>query len=155
MEDVYAAIPVRLPETNGHVQKLYQEWLEGMDSMKVQETLHTKYSTEKPASSNFDIKWWPIRPITRLGLDLLYIWHWQIVYANRDPRHWFNMWRMQRTGPAFVPCGNWVLSCCLIQCIFGMYLITAWYCKCMCVYLRIFERQWVSLQSRFFTMEGV
>lgn len=57
MEDVYAAVPVRLPETNRQVQKLYQEWLDGMDSMKVQESLHTKYSTEKPAANNLDIKW--------------------------------------------------------------------------------------------------
>lgn len=57
MEDMYAAVPVRLPEMNGHVQKLYQEWLEGMDSMKVQESLHTKYSTEKPAANSLDIKW--------------------------------------------------------------------------------------------------
>ncbi|KAJ7316094.1 hypothetical protein JRQ81_002256 [Phrynocephalus forsythii] len=57
MEDMYTAVPVRLPETNGHVQKLYQEWLEGMDSMKVQESLHTKYSTEKPAANSLDIKW--------------------------------------------------------------------------------------------------
>ncbi|KAM6471768.1 nuclear prelamin A recognition factor isoform 1-T3 [Liasis olivaceus] len=57
MEDVYATVPVQVPETNGHVQKLYQEWLEGMDSIKAQESLHTKYSMEKPAANNYDIKW--------------------------------------------------------------------------------------------------
>lgn len=61
MEEVYAAVPVQLPETNEHVQKLYQEWLEGMDSTRVRETLHTKYSMEKPAANSFDIKWWPDR----------------------------------------------------------------------------------------------
>ncbi|XP_037265937.1 nuclear prelamin A recognition factor isoform X3 [Falco rusticolus] len=57
MEEVYAAIPVRLPETNAHVQKMYQDWLEGMDSKKVQETLHTKYSAVNQTASNLDIKW--------------------------------------------------------------------------------------------------
>ncbi|XP_063148861.1 nuclear prelamin A recognition factor [Candoia aspera] len=57
MEDVYATVPVQVPETNWHVQKLYQEWLEGMDSIKAQESLHTKYSMEKPAANSYDIKW--------------------------------------------------------------------------------------------------
>lgn len=57
MEDVYATVPVQIPETNGHVQKLYQEWLEGMESNKAQESLHTKYNMEKPAANSYDIKW--------------------------------------------------------------------------------------------------
>ncbi|XP_057257387.1 nuclear prelamin A recognition factor isoform X2 [Pezoporus wallicus] len=57
MEEVYAAIPVRLPETNVHVQKMYQDWLEGMDSKKVQETLHTTYSAVNQTASSLDIKW--------------------------------------------------------------------------------------------------
>ncbi|XP_048344642.1 nuclear prelamin A recognition factor isoform X1 [Sphaerodactylus townsendi] len=57
MEDVYAAVPVQLPENSEHVQKLYQEWLEGIDSTRVRETLHTKYSMEKPTANSFDIKW--------------------------------------------------------------------------------------------------
>uniref|UniRef100_A0A8D0FJ09 Nuclear prelamin A recognition factor n=2 Tax=Strigidae TaxID=30459 RepID=A0A8D0FJ09_STROC len=57
MEEVYAAIPVRLPETNMHVQQMYQDWLEGMDSKKVQETLHTKYSAVNQTANNLDIKW--------------------------------------------------------------------------------------------------
>lgn len=57
MEEVYAAIPVRLPETNTHVQKMYQDWLEGMESKKVQEALHTKYSAVNETTSNLDIKW--------------------------------------------------------------------------------------------------
>uniref|UniRef100_A0A8C9L7C4 Nuclear prelamin A recognition factor n=1 Tax=Pavo cristatus TaxID=9049 RepID=A0A8C9L7C4_PAVCR len=57
MEDVYAAIPVRLPEANAYVQEMYQDWLEGMDSRKVQETLHTKYSAVNQTASNLDIKW--------------------------------------------------------------------------------------------------
>ncbi|KAL7989396.1 hypothetical protein Chor_012062 [Crotalus horridus] len=57
MEDVYATVPVQIPETNGPVQKLYQEWLEGMESSKAQESLHTKYNMEKPTANSFDIKW--------------------------------------------------------------------------------------------------
>nr|XP_006132457.1 nuclear prelamin A recognition factor [Pelodiscus sinensis] len=57
MEEMYAAIPVRLPETSMHVQKLYQDWLEGLDSKKVQETLHTKYCAVNQTASSMDIKW--------------------------------------------------------------------------------------------------
>ncbi|XP_032648649.1 nuclear prelamin A recognition factor [Chelonoidis abingdonii] len=57
MEELYAAIPVRLPETSMHVQKLYQDWLEGMDSKKVQETLHTGYCAVNQTASSMDIKW--------------------------------------------------------------------------------------------------
>ncbi|NWI19575.1 NARF factor, partial [Crypturellus soui] len=57
MAEVYTAIPVRLPETNAQVQKMYQDWLEGVDSKKAQETLHTKYSAVNQTSNNLDIKW--------------------------------------------------------------------------------------------------
>ncbi|KAJ7404413.1 hypothetical protein WISP_145634 [Willisornis vidua] len=58
MEEVYAAIPVRLPETNLHVQRVYQDWLQGMDSEKAQETLHTSYSAVNHTTSSLDIKWY-------------------------------------------------------------------------------------------------
>ncbi|XP_056361981.1 nuclear prelamin A recognition factor isoform X4 [Oenanthe melanoleuca] len=57
MEEVYTAIPVRLPETNLQVQRMYQDWLEGMDSKKVQDTLHTTYSAVSQSTSSLDIKW--------------------------------------------------------------------------------------------------
>ncbi|XP_036621711.1 nuclear prelamin A recognition factor [Trichosurus vulpecula] len=57
MEEVYAEIPVQLPETNTYVQRLYQEWLDGTDSPKVLEALHTTYSTAEPPTDNMDIKW--------------------------------------------------------------------------------------------------
>ncbi|XP_044529104.1 nuclear prelamin A recognition factor [Gracilinanus agilis] len=57
MEEVYAEIPVQLPETNTHVQRLYQEWLDGTDSPKVLEALHTTYSAAEPPTDNMDIKW--------------------------------------------------------------------------------------------------
>ncbi|XP_074121118.1 nuclear prelamin A recognition factor isoform X3 [Sminthopsis crassicaudata] len=57
MEEVYAEIPVQLPETNTHVQRLYQEWLDGMDSPKVLAALHTTYSSAESSTDNMDIKW--------------------------------------------------------------------------------------------------
>ncbi|XP_029456214.1 nuclear prelamin A recognition factor isoform X2 [Rhinatrema bivittatum] len=57
MEQAYTTVPVRPPEASAHVQKLYQDWLEGTDSKKVQETLHTKYSASKQTMNSLDIKW--------------------------------------------------------------------------------------------------
>ncbi|NXA83105.1 NARF factor, partial [Thryothorus ludovicianus] len=57
MEEVYSAIPVRLPESNLHVQRMYQDWLEGTGSRKVQDTLHTTYSAVSQSPSSLDIKW--------------------------------------------------------------------------------------------------
>ena len=57
MEGIYAAIPVRAPETSAHVQELYQEWLGGADSPRVQEALHTAYQGLGQPASSRDIKW--------------------------------------------------------------------------------------------------
>ncbi|XP_069056396.1 nuclear prelamin A recognition factor isoform X2 [Pleurodeles waltl] len=57
MEEIYTSIPIQLPETNPHVQRLYQDWLEGSDSHKTKETLHTSYSTTSQTSTSMDIKW--------------------------------------------------------------------------------------------------
>ncbi|NXA43249.1 NARF factor, partial [Eudromia elegans] len=57
MAEAYTAIPVRLPETNVQVQKMYQDWLEGMDSKKAQETLHTQYNAVNQMANSLDIKW--------------------------------------------------------------------------------------------------
>nr|XP_014348419.1 PREDICTED: nuclear prelamin A recognition factor [Latimeria chalumnae] len=57
MEEAYTSLPVRLPETNPCVQKLYQDWLEGTDSEKVREVLHTQYQAANQTSTSFDIKW--------------------------------------------------------------------------------------------------
>ncbi|KAM5272697.1 nuclear prelamin A recognition factor [Ctenodactylus gundi] len=57
MEGIYAAIPVRPPESSAHVQALYQEWLEGSDSLKAQETLHTTYQSPEPRSEGLDMRW--------------------------------------------------------------------------------------------------
>ncbi|KAI1232306.1 hypothetical protein IHE44_0006759 [Lamprotornis superbus] len=69
MEEMYTAIPVRLPETNLHVQRMYQDWLEGMDSRKVQDTLHTTYSAGQQGRVT-----WPEEEeelLNRAGLFLL------------------------------------------------------------------------------------
>ncbi|OBS70999.1 hypothetical protein A6R68_00496 [Neotoma lepida] len=57
MEGIYSSIPVRPPESSAHVQELYQEWLEGTESPKVQEVLHTTYQSLEPCTDSLDIKW--------------------------------------------------------------------------------------------------
>ncbi|XP_059236794.1 nuclear prelamin A recognition factor [Mustela nigripes] len=57
MEGIYADIPVRPPETSAHVQELYQEWLDGADSPRVQEALHTMYQGAGLPAGSRDIKW--------------------------------------------------------------------------------------------------
>ncbi|KAF6095693.1 nuclear prelamin A recognition factor [Phyllostomus discolor] len=57
MEGIYAALPVRPPETSAHVQELYQEWLGGADSPRVQEALHTALQGPGQPAGSRDIKW--------------------------------------------------------------------------------------------------
>lgn len=57
MEGIYSGIPVWPPESSTHVQELYQEWLEGTESPKVQEVLHTSYQSLEPCTDSLDIKW--------------------------------------------------------------------------------------------------
>lgn len=57
MEGIYSGIPVRPPESSARVQQLYQEWLEGTESPKVQEVLHTSYGSLEPCADSLDIKW--------------------------------------------------------------------------------------------------
>ncbi|XP_060027678.1 nuclear prelamin A recognition factor isoform X2 [Erinaceus europaeus] len=58
MEAIYTDIPVRPPESSAHMQKLYQEWLDGADSPRVQEALHTAHQDPVyPVSNLLDIKW--------------------------------------------------------------------------------------------------
>ena len=60
MEEAYSSLPIRLPETKPEVQRLYQDWLEGQDSPRAQQTLHTKYSNnmQPPTQTpNPDIQW--------------------------------------------------------------------------------------------------
>ncbi|XP_076855767.1 nuclear prelamin A recognition factor [Brachyhypopomus gauderio] len=60
MEEAYSSLPVRLPEANPQVQRLYQDWLEGQDSPRAQQTLHTQYSNHTQTSPHTlipDIQW--------------------------------------------------------------------------------------------------
>ncbi|XP_038598016.1 nuclear prelamin A recognition factor [Tachyglossus aculeatus] len=57
LEEMYAGIPVRLPEANAHVQRLYQDWLQGTDSPKVQAALHTSFGAAEPPAPGPHIKW--------------------------------------------------------------------------------------------------
>ncbi|XP_040100844.1 nuclear prelamin A recognition factor isoform X2 [Oryx dammah] len=57
MKGIYADIPVQLPEASTHVQELYQEWLDGTDSPRVQEALHTAYQGPGQPADSRDIKW--------------------------------------------------------------------------------------------------
>uniref|UniRef100_G1QP96 Nuclear prelamin A recognition factor n=1 Tax=Nomascus leucogenys TaxID=61853 RepID=G1QP96_NOMLE len=54
---IYADIPVRRPESSAHVQELYQEWLEGINSPKAREVLHTTYQSQERGAHSLDIKW--------------------------------------------------------------------------------------------------
>lgn len=61
MEEVYSSLSVRLPEANPEVQRLYEDWLQGEDSPRVQQTLHTHYNNHTHSPSNTlgsDIQWW-------------------------------------------------------------------------------------------------
>lgn len=61
MEEVYSSLSVRLPEANPEVQRLYEDWLQGEDSPRVQQTLHTHYNNHTQSPSNTlgsDIQWW-------------------------------------------------------------------------------------------------
>uniref|UniRef100_A0A8C3WCH5 Nuclear prelamin A recognition factor n=1 Tax=Catagonus wagneri TaxID=51154 RepID=A0A8C3WCH5_9CETA len=57
MRGIYATVPVRAPESSARVQDLYREWLDGADSPRARETLHTAHQgPERPADGR-DIKW--------------------------------------------------------------------------------------------------
>uniref|UniRef100_A0A672LVL6 Nuclear prelamin A recognition factor-like n=1 Tax=Sinocyclocheilus grahami TaxID=75366 RepID=A0A672LVL6_SINGR len=60
MEDHYSSLPVRLPESNPEVQRLYQDWLDCHDSPHAQQCLHTQYKnhTQPPSHMlNSDMQW--------------------------------------------------------------------------------------------------
>ncbi|XP_023367087.1 nuclear prelamin A recognition factor isoform X2 [Otolemur garnettii] len=57
MEGIYSDIPVRPPETSANVQELYQQWLDGVDSPKAQETLHTTFQSPEHCAHSLDIRW--------------------------------------------------------------------------------------------------
>ncbi|XP_017271574.1 nuclear prelamin A recognition factor [Kryptolebias marmoratus] len=45
MEEVYSSLPVRLPELNPALKTLYEDWLQGQNSLEAHKLLHTEYRT--------------------------------------------------------------------------------------------------------------
>ncbi|XP_028264354.1 nuclear prelamin A recognition factor [Parambassis ranga] len=46
MEEAYSSLPVRLPELNPALHTLYQDWLQGQDSLQANKLLHTEYRSQ-------------------------------------------------------------------------------------------------------------
>ncbi|KAM6897076.1 nuclear prelamin A recognition factor isoform 2-T2 [Xenentodon cancila] len=46
MEDVYSSLPVQLPEVNLTLKTLYEDWLQGQDSLQASRLLHTEYRSQ-------------------------------------------------------------------------------------------------------------
>lgn len=57
LEDLYASLPVRTPEDNVIVRKLYEMWLGGQDSDKSCAVLHTQYHAVEKMNTALNIKW--------------------------------------------------------------------------------------------------
>ncbi|XP_030630159.1 nuclear prelamin A recognition factor [Chanos chanos] len=60
MEEAYSSLPVRLPQLNPAVERLYQDWLDGQDSPRAQQILHTHYNSQtQPPTHTLppDIQW--------------------------------------------------------------------------------------------------
>ncbi|XP_062859001.1 nuclear prelamin A recognition factor [Trichomycterus rosablanca] len=60
MEEAYSSLPVRLPDANPEVQRLFEDWLEGEDSPHAQQNLHTRYNNHTQPASHIivpDIQW--------------------------------------------------------------------------------------------------
>ncbi|XP_068162283.1 nuclear prelamin A recognition factor isoform X4 [Antennarius striatus] len=46
MEEAYSSLPVHLPEVNPIIHTLYQDWLQGQDSLQATTLLHTQYRNQ-------------------------------------------------------------------------------------------------------------
>lgn len=46
MEEVYSSMPVRLPELSPALKTLYEDWLQGQNSLEASKLLHTEYRTQ-------------------------------------------------------------------------------------------------------------
>ncbi|XP_040845830.1 nuclear prelamin A recognition factor isoform X1 [Ochotona curzoniae] len=57
MEGMSPGLPVRPTEASRPMQALYQEWLDGSDSPKAQQTLHTSFLSPSGHTDGLDIKW--------------------------------------------------------------------------------------------------
>ncbi|PRD24142.1 UNVERIFIED_CONTAM: Narfl [Trichonephila clavipes] len=57
VEELYYSLPVKNPEENLLVQKLYEDWLDGPDSIKAKQMLHTQYHAVEKMNNALFMKW--------------------------------------------------------------------------------------------------
>lgn len=57
VEELYNSLPVKKPEENLLVQKLYEDWLDGPDSLKAKQMLHTQYHAVEKMNNALFMKW--------------------------------------------------------------------------------------------------
>lgn len=57
MEALYTRVPVQSPQDNPHIPELYTTWLEGAESQKSREMLHTKFVPTAQNTARVDMKW--------------------------------------------------------------------------------------------------
>lgn len=57
VEQLYNSVGNELPEKNERVKELYEQWLEGRNSVKVEDTLLTQYHAVEKITSGLSIKW--------------------------------------------------------------------------------------------------
>ncbi|XP_076043435.1 cytosolic Fe-S cluster assembly factor narfl [Oratosquilla oratoria] len=57
LEEIYKSLPSVAPEEDRRIRELYQEWLGGEDSAKVQKSFHTNYKAVEKNTNALGIKW--------------------------------------------------------------------------------------------------
>jgi len=64
MEEVYSSLPVRLPKLNPILKTLYQDWLQGQDSLQANKLLHTEYRNQSQTPTPPPhMQWWEERVV--------------------------------------------------------------------------------------------
>ncbi|KAM9425250.1 nuclear prelamin A recognition factor isoform 2-T2 [Pholidichthys leucotaenia] len=57
MEEAYSSLPVRLPELNPTLQTLYQDWLQGQNSVRAGKLLHTEFRNHTAPTQPPHMQW--------------------------------------------------------------------------------------------------
>ncbi|KAL3269619.1 hypothetical protein HHI36_008683 [Cryptolaemus montrouzieri] len=57
LEELYSSLPCKNPSDNEAVKELYEKWLEGSNSDKAANILHTKYHAVEKFINALNIKW--------------------------------------------------------------------------------------------------
>lgn len=57
LEHLYSQLPVKNPEVDRLVNKMYDCWLEGQESDKASALLHTQYHAVEKLNTALNIKW--------------------------------------------------------------------------------------------------